>query len=217
MTEYWNNKGQIFNDKQVVLSPLEKAYNLYLSKFGDIKNEDLVMGAIGMAAPMAKAKYLPEILSAARLLYHKPFEKMSEEEYNKYGKLGTDYYKKYIQGKKTYNLDVQNKDYKKREGVMFTGKRAGEPDYQYMEQYPYLIKNIENAKDNYFEETRPKIGKDGKEYIRDDAKGFSNLKVNWRGKDYDYQIRHNPYLEMPDFYNIKPYDVLIKQIKNGAP
>lgn len=62
--EYWNNKGQIYNDKQTVLRPLEKVYNLYLSKFGDIKNEDLVMGAIAMGAPMTKVKYLPEILSA---------------------------------------------------------------------------------------------------------------------------------------------------------
>lgn len=31
MTEYWNNKGQIFNDKQTILSPLEKAYNKALA------------------------------------------------------------------------------------------------------------------------------------------------------------------------------------------
>ena len=181
-----------------------------------MKKEDALMGAITAALPVTKVKYLPEIIASARLLYHKPFEKMTKEEYNKYGKLGTEYYKKYIQGKKAYNTDVQNSDYKNREGIMFTGTRAGEPDYRYMEQYPDLIKNIESSTENYFDKPRPKIGKDGKEYIRDDAKGFSNLKVNWHGKDYDYQIRHNPYLEMPDFYNIKPYDVLIKQIKKGV-
>ena len=29
--EYWNNKGQIYNDKQAVLSPLERAYNKTLA------------------------------------------------------------------------------------------------------------------------------------------------------------------------------------------
>lgn len=214
--EYWDSKGQIYNDKLPQISPQKQAYNLLLSKLTGLKNEDAVMGAISLALPFSKVKYLPEAISAAKLLYHKPFEKMSEEEYNNYGKLGTDYYKKYIQGKRAHNPEVQNADYKNRDGIMFTGSRAGKPDYRYMEQYPDLIKNIENGTDNYFDKIRPKIGKDGKEYIRDDAKGFSNLKVNWRGKDYDYQIRHNPYLDLPDFYNIKPYDILIQQIKNGV-
>ena len=173
---------------------------------------------LGLAAfSGSKVKYLPKMIAGLRLLYHKPFDKMSEEEYNKFGRLGMDYYKKYIQGKKANNQEVQNVDYKNRQGIMFTGKRAGEPDYRFMEQYPRLINNIENAKENYFDPVRSKIGKDGIEYLRKDAKGFSNLKVNWRGKDYDYQVRHNPYLEMPDFYNIKPYDFLIKQIEKGSP
>ena len=215
--EYWDNKGKVYNDKLQKLTPQEKAYNFLLKNFGDVKNEDVIMGAISMAAPFTKVKYLPQVISAARLLYHKPFEKMSPEEYKNYGKLGKEYYKKYIQGNKVYNPEVQKKDYKQREGIMFTGGQAGEPDYRYMEQYPKLEENIEKSLNNYFEETRPKIGKDGKLYMRNDAKGFSNLKVDWKGQDYDYQIRHNPFLEMPDFYNIQPYDVFINKIKNGTP
>lgn len=37
------------------------------------------------------------------------------------------------------------------------------------------------------------------------------------GVDYDYQIRHNPFLKTPDFYNIKPYDLLIEELKKGTP
>jgi hypothetical protein len=198
--EYWDSKGQVYNDKQAVLSPLERAYNLYLSKFGDIKNEDLVMGAISMAVPMAKVKYLPEIIAAARLLHHKPFEKMSEIEQKAYRKAGTKYYKNYIKDKIVHNDVIGDVDFK--------GGQAGEPDFQYMEQYPKLRENIKNATENIF--LPPK-------YEREDATGFDNLKVHWRCKDYDYQIRHNPFLKTPDFYNIKPYDLLIEELKKGTP
>ena len=217
MTQYWDKNGKIHSDNEQKASIQKRAYNFLLSQFGDIKNEDVAMEIVGALAPMSKAKYIPEMISAARLLYHKPFEKMTPEEYNKYGRLGMDYYKKYIKGEKAYNKEVQNADYKNREGIMFTGKRAGEPDYRFMEQYPNLIKNIENSMENYFTDVKPKIKDDGTKYIRKDSKGFSNLKVNWKDKDYTYQIRHNPSLEMPDFYNIKPYDLLIEQIKKGSP
>ncbi len=36
-------------------------------------------------------------------------------------------------------------------------------------------------------------------------------------KHITYQIRHNPFLKTPDFYNIKPYDLLIEELKNGTP
>lgn len=199
--EYWNNKGQVFNDKQDVLSPQEKAYNFLLKNLGDAKKEDAIMGVIASSVPiLTNAKYIPQILSAARLLYHKPFEKMSEAEQKAYRKEGSKYYKNYIKDKIIHNNVIGDVDFK--------GGQAGEPDFQYMEQYPQLRNNIKKATDNI--SLPPK-------YPRDDATSFDNLKVNWRGKDYDYQIRHNPFLKTPDFYNIKPYDLLIEELKKGTP
>ena len=37
--EYWDNKGQIYNDYWRNLSAQEKAYNFLLSKFGDVKKK----------------------------------------------------------------------------------------------------------------------------------------------------------------------------------
>ena len=36
-----------------------------------------------------------QLVHAGQLLFHKPFEKMTKEEYNAYGRLGKDYYKNY--------------------------------------------------------------------------------------------------------------------------
>lgn len=63
--EYWDNKGQVYNDKQEVLSPQERAYNFLLKNFGDLKREDAIMGAIASSVPyLANAKSVPQILSA---------------------------------------------------------------------------------------------------------------------------------------------------------
>lgn len=198
--EYWDSKGQIYNDNAKQLTPQEKAYNFLLSKLSNVNKEDALMGAITMALPMTKAKYLPKVIAGARLLYHKPFEKMSELEQKTYRKEGTKYYKNYIKDKIVHNDTIGDIDFK--------GGQAGESDFQYMEQYPRLRSNIKKATDNI--NLPPK-------YPRDDATSFDNLKVHWRGKDYDYQIRHNPFLKTPDFYNIKPYDLLIEELKNGTP
>ena len=40
--EYWDSKGQIYNDKQTVLSPLERAYNKiipYYRLFSTVTNQ----------------------------------------------------------------------------------------------------------------------------------------------------------------------------------
>lgn len=145
-----------------------------------------------------------QLMHAGQLLFHKPFEKMTKEEYNAYGRLGKDYYKNYVKGQRAKNDVIGDVD--------FYGGQAGESDYKYMEQYPFLKRNIEKARENVYREVKPKIGKDGKEYIRKDATGFDNLKVNWKGKDYDYQIRHNPSLPNKDFYNIKPYEKFLEEL-----
>lgn len=73
--------------------------------------------------------------------------------------------------------------------------------YRYMEQYPVLKQNIKRAVENINLPNNK---------IRDDSLSFDNLKVNWHDKDYIYQIRNNPDLSNKDFYNIKPYEKLIK-------
>lgn len=195
--EYWDSKGNIYNTSAKELDPITRAYNFILAKTGDINPQDVAMGAISTTIPASKVKYLPQILSASKLLIHKPFDKMTKQEYNKYGKLGKRYYKDYIQGNMVTNDIIGDVDFK--------GAQAGKPDYRYMEQYPFLRKNLEEANENITLPTNKE---------RADAIDFDNLKVNWKGKDYTYQVRNNPDLPTKDFYNIKPYDILLKQLKN---
>lgn len=207
--QYWDKNGKIHSDNEQNASAQTKAYNFLLSKFKEVNPQDLVMEIAATAVPMTKIKYLPEAISAARLLHHKPFDKMTPKEYSDYGKLGKEYYKKYIQNKPVINEKFGVYDFK--------GGQAGKPDYRYMEQYPKLRENIENAKDNVYLDVKPYIDDKGNLVTRKDATGFDNLKVNWKGKDFDYQMRHNPFLDTPDFYNIKPYEFLIEEIKKRTP
>ena len=210
--EYWDKDGNIYDTEAQKKSIQERAYNKLLANFADVDNADLVMGGIALGLPMTKVKYLPELIHATRLIYHKPFDKMTIEEKKSFGNLGKEYYKKYVQHRPVHNEDIGTID--------FNGGQAGKPDYIYMEQYPKLRENIQNATENVYIKAKPRIDKNGNKYTRQDAVGFDNLKVNWKGKDYDYQIRHNPALENPDFYNIKPYDLLIKELENqtkGTP
>ncbi len=73
--------------------------------------------------------------------------------------------------------------------------------YRYIEQYPVLKQNIKRAVENINLPNNK---------IRDDSLSFDNLKVKWNGQDYVYQIRDNAYTQTKDFYNIKPYEKLIK-------
>ena len=207
--QYWDKNGKIHSDDEQNVSLEKRAYNFILSKLANVNNQDVLMGLGAAALPISKIKYLPELISGARLLYHKPFDKMTKEEYTKYGQLGKEYYKKYIQNKPVNNEKFGVYDFK--------GAQAGKPDYRYMEQYPKLRENIENAKENVYLDAKPYIDKNGKLVTRKDATGFDNLKVNWKGKDFDYQMRHNPFLDTPDFYNIKPYQFLINEIEKRTP
>lgn len=146
-----------------------------------------------------------QLMHAGQLLFHKPFEKMTNEEYASYGRLGKEYYKKYIQGTKAKNDIIGDVD--------FYGAQARKSDPRYMEQYPFLRKNIEKAKENVYLEVKEKLDKKGLPYTRKDATGFDNLKIKWKGKDYDYQIRNNPELPNKDFYNIKPYEKLLEELQ----
>lgn len=161
----------------------------------------MVVGGLGLFKTIPYLPYLREIWKGRNLLLHKPFDKMTKEEYNNYGKLGRDFYKSVLNKQKA-NSRFINGD------ISFPNKRASETDYRYMEQYPLLRKNIHDATKNTFIEPQAKIDEYGNEYIRSDANGFNNLKIRWNGNDYDYQIKENANGSGNDFYNIKPYELL---------
>ena len=157
-----------------------------------------VGGALGGGALGALGGYTSKLNSARKLIYHKPYETMNKEEARAFKGMGKKYYKDYIQFR-----SVENPYYGK---FNFVGSQAGKPDYKFMEQYPFLRKNLQNASDN--------IGiKNNKERI--DSLGFNNIKVNFKGKDYDYQIRKNSNNLENDFYNIKPYELFEKELNQG--
>lgn len=146
--------------------------------------------------------YINDIVQGLDLLVHKPYNWMSPEEYNAFGQRGVEYFKKVLNPQSATNKNIENE-------IHFPNRRAGESDYKYMEQYPLLRKNIEEATKDTYLPPRVKINKKtGEKYTRQDAKGFHNLKVRWKGKDYDYQIKDNAYDKYNDFYNIKPYEYL---------
>lgn len=166
-----------------------------------------VVGALSApytAKPISYIPYLDDIWQGRKLLFHKPFGEMTTKEYNAYGKLGKEYYKNHIQGKRVKNNVVGEID--------FYGRQAAKPDPKYMEQYPFLRYNIKNAKENINIPVKKIKSKDGVEYTRKDATGFDNLKVKWKNTYYDYQIRNNPGLPNKDFYNIKPYEKLVEEL-----
>ncbi len=152
-----------------------------------------VSGAAGGGLTGTAAGYAGRSIDGFGLTHHKPFEMMTKGEYNQYGRNGKKYYKDYIQYTKVKN-DILG-------DIYFSGGQAGKPDYKYMEQYPALKRNIRKSIENINLPNNK---------IREDSLGFDNLKVNWNGQDYAYQIRNNSYAQNKDFYNIKPYEKLIK-------
>ena len=155
-----------------------------------------VLGAAGGGLTGTTAGYAKRSIDGFGLTHHKAFDEMSTQEYNKYGRLGKKYYKDYIQNTTVTN-DILG-------DITFTGAQAGKPDYRYMEQYPVLKQNIKRAVENI----NLPLNKS-----RIDAVNFDNLKVNWNGQEYVYQIRNNHQHKTKDFYNIKPYSTLIEQLK----
>ena len=121
---------------------------------------------------------------------------MSKEEQKAFGRLGKRFYKDNIQPHVEHNNLIGD--------VNFPGNQARKTDYNYMEQYPFLRYNIKNAKENtYLPNNKPRL----------DANGFDNLRVNWLGKDYAYQIKNSAYDGTKNFHNIKPYELLEKDNK----
>lgn len=202
MLQAIQERGQAYNDDLDML--LNRELNTERLKLG-LELGGSLIGGLGLfragklAAPYAP--YLDKIWKGRSLLFHKPFENMTPQEYNEFGRRGVKFYKEVLHPIQATNKNVDN-------AIHFPNRRASESDYRYMEQYPLLPKNIKEATENTYKLPKPKIDKYGNETIRDDAKGFHNLKVKWKDKYYDYQIRDNKYNDFYDFYNIKPYDKL---------
>lgn len=137
------------------------------------------------------APYAKDIWEGRELLIHKPFDKMTPEEYTKYGDIGKQYFKTTLNPQTSHNPIIGD--------VKYPNKSAGKPDYKYMEQYPFMRYNIDKATNNKYIPNNKN---------RADAKGFDNLKVNWKGKDYAYQIKNSAYNQGKNFHNIKPYELL---------
>ena len=147
--------------------------------------------------------YLKDIWQGRNLLFHTPFDEMTPEDIRAYRKLGNIFYKNNLNGQTVENNLLHTDG-----PVSFPNGRASESDYQYMEQYPLLRKNIKEAKENTFLPPHIKYDENGNSYFRTDANGFNNLKVKWKNKLYDYQIKENSNGSGNDFYNIKPYEFL---------
>lgn len=83
------------------------------------------------------APYLKDIWQGRSLLFHKPFNKMTKEEFKNYGKQGELYSKEHLQ----YN-PVNIKGYGT---VTFSKHNRGKDKTINYEQYPFLRKNLETS------------------------------------------------------------------------
>ena len=77
--------------------------------------------------------------------------------------------------------------------------------YKYLDQLPKLKGNVRNSNFNRHIDNK---------YKRNDAKGFDNLKINFDGDDYAYQIRNNAINGHKEFYNIKPFKYVEEDYQN---
>lgn len=140
--------------------------------------------------------FTKEILAGSNLWLRRPYKWMNAEQKRQLATDGEAYYKKYMHDHPV-NTPIGEIDFK--------NNRASETRAEYMWQYPFVRYKLSNAKDN----TKiPNVKKD-----KIDRSYFDNLKIDLFGRSYDYQIRNNPKGEK-DFYNIKPYDLLNKNIED---
>lgn len=115
------------------------------NSFNEPSVEDITwqyLPAVGIGGKLASKAfpylpYLRDIWQGKNLLFHKPFNQMSKEEFKNYGKQGKKYYQDFLQ-----NNPVNIKNYGQ---ITFGSKNKGKDKTANMEQYPFLRKNLENA------------------------------------------------------------------------
>jgi hypothetical protein len=107
--------------------------------------------------------------------------------------------------KKFYKNNINKRDvYNEVMGeTSFPNTVAGKIRAEYSNQVPFL---------RYFTAKNKDIIHLDNNKNRTDSDGFYNMKVNWLGKDYDYQYKKNIYTGKPEFHNIKFYDLLLKDL-----
>ena len=123
--------GYITNEPGVV----DETWMLGLPFLGGLANKGLKN--IGGYLP-----YINDIWQGRDLLFHKPFDQMTKNEFRQYGNLGEKYYQEHLQ-----NNPVEIKNYGE---IRFGAKNKGKDKTRNYEQYPFLRKNLENAnKENF--------------------------------------------------------------------
>ena len=161
----------------------------------DVTWEYVLPFALG-AKSLIQSKFDSLLPTAQGFLLQKsqPLFKFFDNSLNLYGRMGKDYFKTNIQPYRDYSKVL--KDY-----IYYPGKQAGKIRYKYMDQFPTLRENIRNSDfSRYIRNKKP----------RKDSSGFDNLKVNFDGEDFAYQVRNNPRNNHKEFYNIKPFELAEK-------
>ena len=118
------------------------------------------------------APYVKDTWAGRNLLFHKPFKWMNKQEYDNYGQIGKNYFQNYLQ-----------KNPIKKEGygdINFGSDYNGKDFFWKMEQYPFLRKQLYNAKK--FNTTNDKNAIN---------MVFDHLHNNFKNKLYDYIIENN--------------------------
>ena len=94
----------------------------------------LVSGGLRVVKSIPFLPYIKDIWNGRKLLFHKPFDEMTSEEYNLFGKKGKSFYKNYLHNSTAKHRDIGN--------ISFPNSQAGKADYRYMEKYPLLVEDI---------------------------------------------------------------------------
>lgn len=145
----------------------------------------LALGIYSMGRTLPYLPYLKDIWYGRDLLFG-----------NKNKKDAKVFYKSYIHPKTTFNKEIGE--------ISYPNSAIGKIDKEYLNQIPALRFILRNARNNIHLPNNKE---------RFDSNGFDNLKYNWNGKNYAYQIKNNKYNNLKEFHNIKPYELLEQDIQ----
>lgn len=129
--------------------------------------------------------YMADIWAGRNLLFHKPFDKMTKEEYNNYGKMGRDYYQNHLQ-KNPVNI----KDYGE---IKFNRHNLKKDNTYNFEQYPFLRKQLETAEKENFSTNNKNETDRNYDYFSNEYKGnlYNYIIENINGVGKRYKMMKN--------------------------
>lgn len=145
----------------------------------------LVVGIKGFNVLKSYTPYLEDIWNGRKLIVHKPFNKMTREEFKQFGKLGEEYTKDYLQHNpaniKGYGM------------VKFSRHNRGKDKTINYEQYPFLRKNLETAKNENFSTNYNNEADRVYDYFSNTFKGdkFHYLIENIKDRGLRYKMMKN--------------------------